>query len=78
MNALRRLADSEHALSVQKNDSEDFDNFSKNDINPALKQTPLLASIQWGLIDVTKCLLSNLNCKIYAQVILKFIIYLIS
>lgn len=72
---MKRLKEPAPATSVQNNNnSKNFENL-KNNINQAIKQTPLHASVQWGLADITKCLLSNLNCKIYAQVIIEFLIY---
>ncbi|KAI1717947.1 ankyrin repeats (3 copies) domain-containing protein [Ditylenchus destructor] len=62
VNALRRLRDPmELAAATAKSGekaSHTTDNF------PNLLQTPLHSCVQWGLTDVAKALISNLNCKI--------------
>uniref|UniRef100_A0A915DVL8 Ankyrin repeat and FYVE domain-containing protein 1 n=1 Tax=Ditylenchus dipsaci TaxID=166011 RepID=A0A915DVL8_9BILA len=66
VNALRRLRDPGELVAAASPTTNGSPKSTTSNL-PNLRQTPLHISVQWGLADVSKALISNLNCKIDAQ-----------
>lgn len=63
MNALRTVRNS----SPEKQQDTDSPTTPIAELFTLSKQTPLHTAVQWGLIEISKALISNLNCRIDSQ-----------